>query len=94
MAHPLQNTHDGSSHSVVNSRRVGTGADTMNRSISDEAVIHLSPAHHQSDADASKKPWISPGVIQLPRLSELTLQSPGGIPGGGGTGGGGSTVIP
>lgn len=38
--------------------------------------------------------WISPRVQTLPRLSELTLQSPGTIPGGGGTGGGGSTVIP
>lgn len=36
--------------------------------------------------------WIKPEIEQLPRLSELTLQSP--IPGGGGTGGGGSTVIP
>jgi len=39
------------------------------------------------------RPWISPLVQTLPRLTELTLQS-GGIPGGGGTGGGGSTVVP
>ncbi|HEX6573690.1 MAG TPA: hypothetical protein VF042_01865 [Gemmatimonadaceae bacterium] len=40
----------------------------------------------------NKRPWVSPIVSQLPRLSELTLQSP--IDGGGGTGGGGSTVVP
>ena len=39
------------------------------------------------------RPWISPSIKTLPRLSDLTLQS-GGIPGGGGTGGGGSTVVP
>jgi hypothetical protein len=66
----------------------------MNRRISDEAVTPLSSAHHEPDAGATRKTWISPSVAQLPRLSELTLQSPGGIPGGGGTGGGGSTVIP
>lgn len=38
--------------------------------------------------------WVTPVIQTLPRLSELTLQSPGPIPGGGGTGGGGSTVIP
>jgi hypothetical protein len=42
---------------------------------------------------APLKPWISPRVDSLPRLSELTLQTGGGIPGGGGTGGGGSTVF-
>lgn len=41
----------------------------------------------------SKTNWISPRIIELPRLNEITLQS-GGIPGGGGTGGGGSTVVP
>ena len=39
------------------------------------------------------RPWISPRVETLPRLTDLTLQS-GGISGGGGTGGGGSTVVP
>ena|GEM_PF-763153 len=54
-------------------------------------------ATRNSDEHASqhkKRTWMCPEVIPLPRLSELTLQSPGGIPGGGGTGGGGSTVIP
>ena len=39
-------------------------------------------------------PWEPPTVSQLPRLTELTLATGGGIPGGGGTGGSGSTVIP
>jgi hypothetical protein len=39
-------------------------------------------------------PWEPPSVAPLPRLTELTLATGGGIPGGGGTGGGGSTVIP
>jgi hypothetical protein len=43
---------------------------------------------------APLKPWTSPRVESLARLSELTLQTGGGIPGGGGPGGGGSTVIP
>lgn len=42
----------------------------------------------------AKSEWISPSIHVLPRLSELTLQSGTGIPGGGGTGGGGSTVVP
>jgi|SRR4051812_29204258 hypothetical protein len=42
--------------------------------------------------DPSRRKWISPKVVMLPRLNELTLQSP--VPGGGGTGGGGSTVVP
>lgn len=40
------------------------------------------------------KPWSEPTVTELPRLTDLTLQTGEGIPGGGGTGGGGSTVIP
>jgi hypothetical protein len=38
--------------------------------------------------------WQAPAITRLPRLTELTLATGGGIPGGGGTGGGGSTVIP
>jgi hypothetical protein len=40
-----------------------------------------------------RRPWISPAVTDLPRLSELTLQTGGAIDGGIGTGGGGSTVF-
>src|SRR4051812_47312371 len=37
--------------------------------------------------------WQAPVLKKLPRLTELTLQTGGSIPGGGGTGGGGSTVV-
>lgn len=43
--------------------------------------------------EATKRHWSSPAIQDLPRLTELTLQTGGGIPGGGGTGGGGSTVF-
>lgn len=43
---------------------------------------------------AERLPWEPPTVSQLPRLTELTLATGGGIPGNGGTGGSGSTVIP
>jgi len=46
----------------------------------------------QSQIAGSKRKWIAPALDQLPRLSDLTLQSP--INGGGGPGGGGSTVVP
>lgn len=39
----------------------------------------------------SKRPWSTPAVVELPRLTELTLQS--FIPGTGIPGGGGSTVF-
>ena len=43
---------------------------------------------------SAKRPWTAPEVTDLPRLTDLTLQTfGGGIPGGGGTGGGGSTVF-
>jgi len=48
----------------------------------------------QAAQPARRRPWAAPSVTDLPRLSELTLASGPGIPGGGGTGGGGSTVIP
>ena len=38
--------------------------------------------------------WVAPEVRNLPRLTELTLQTGEAIPGGGTTGGGGGTVIP
>jgi hypothetical protein len=41
----------------------------------------------------SRRAWVRPEVADLPRLTELTLQTGPGIPGGGGPGGGGSTVI-
>jgi len=44
-----------------------------------------------SSAAAAKRPWSAPAVVELPRLTELTLQS--FIPGTGIPGGGGSTVF-
>lgn len=49
--------------------------------------VHTGSEHPQ-------RPWTTPVVRELPKLTDLTLQTGGGIPGGGGTGGGGSTVIP
>jgi hypothetical protein len=40
-----------------------------------------------------KRPWVTPELTQLPRLTDLTLQTGSPIDGGGGTGGGGSTVF-
>lgn len=39
----------------------------------------------------AKRPWAAPSMVELPRLTELTLQS--FIPGTGIPGGGGSTVF-
>ncbi|HXC25607.1 MAG TPA: hypothetical protein VNU46_06805 [Gemmatimonadaceae bacterium] len=47
-----------------------------------------------SDSEHARRPWTPPVIRELPRLTDLTLQTGSGIPGGGGTGGGGSTVIP
>lgn len=44
-----------------------------------------------SSSPAAKQPWTAPAVRELPRLTELTLQS--FIPGTGIPGGGGSTVF-
>jgi len=44
-------------------------------------------------APASREPWELPTVTSLPRLTELTLATGGGIPGDIDIGGG-STVIP
>lgn len=42
----------------------------------------------------TRRPWTSPVVTDLPRLTDLTLTTGTPIPGGGGTGGTGSTVVP
>ncbi len=49
---------------------------------------------HSQGAPMDRRPWVAPAIRELPRLTDLTLQTGSGIPGGGGTGGGGSTVIP
>ncbi|MBB4637267.1 hypothetical protein [Longimicrobium terrae] len=35
-----------------------------------------------SQASASRRPWTAPRVQELPRLTQLTLATGGGIPGG------------
>jgi hypothetical protein len=45
-------------------------------------------------APRARRPWVAPVVADLPRLTELTLATGPGIPGGGSPGGGGSTVVP
>ena len=50
----------------------------------------------QSAADVptqAKQRWVEPRIADLPRLTELTLQTGNPIVGGGGTSGGGSTVF-
>ena len=42
---------------------------------------------------AEKRNWTPPQITDLPRLTDLTLQTGSPIGGGGGTGGGGSTVF-
>ena len=44
-------------------------------------------------AVSARLPWESPSIDRLPRLTELTLATGGGVPGDGDIGGG-STVIP
>ena len=64
-------------------------------------MVHVTGSSSKTSASeaaktpgSDRRPWSPPALELLPKLSDLTLQSPGGIPGGGGTGGGGSTVIP
>jgi hypothetical protein len=50
-------------------------------------------------AEATERPgrvrvrWERPTIVELPKLTDLTLLTGAGIPGGGGTGGSGSTVF-
>lgn len=39
------------------------------------------------------QPWVSPEIVELPPLTDLTLQTGPAIPGGGSIGGGGGTVF-
>jgi hypothetical protein len=41
----------------------------------------------------ARRPWLAPRVDELPRLTELTLATGGGIPGDCDIGGGGSTCF-
>jgi hypothetical protein len=51
-------------------------------------------SHDAVPAPVARAPWVAPRVTDLPKLTELTLQTGSPIDGGGGIGGGGSTVIP
>jgi hypothetical protein len=53
----------------------------------------VQPDSPENDTPAAeeKRAWTAPSVTELPRLTDLTLQT--GIGGGGDTGGSGSTVF-
>jgi hypothetical protein len=55
--------------------------------------MNMTPSNPAAPTPASREPWEAPAVTLLPRLTELTLATGGGIPGGGNPGSG-STVIP
>ncbi|HEV7588992.1 MAG TPA: hypothetical protein VGO40_12820 [Longimicrobium sp.] len=55
--------------------------------------MNMTPSNPSAPAPASREPWEAPALTRLPRLTELTLATGGGIPGGGDIGAG-STVIP
>jgi hypothetical protein len=55
--------------------------------------MNMIPSDPAAPAQAPRAPWEAPAVTRLPRLTELTLATGGGIPGNGDIGGG-STVIP
>jgi len=48
----------------------------------------------QSAPARTRRAWVTPQVVDLPRLTELTLSTGPGIPCNGGIGGGSSTVCP
>lgn len=48
---------------------------------------------YSAERSTERRPWVPPAVTELPKLTDLTLQSDDPIGGGGGTGGGGSTVF-
>jgi len=52
-----------------------------------------SPEAGTRRSPTKRRAWQNPTIVELPKLTELTLQSGGPIGGGGGTGGGGSTVF-
>jgi hypothetical protein len=59
-------------------------------------MSNLDPQSKKQDR-SSKTNWVSPAITDLPRLTDMTLQTGGGIPGGfsiGGTQIGGSSIIP
>jgi hypothetical protein len=77
---------------VVALQSAGKNKERM-RAMMDSTRPQTPPTHPPPESEGARDEWKTPTVVQLPRLSELTLQS-GTIPGGGDSGGGGSTVVP
>lgn len=57
-----------------------------------ESAFASSRSRESSPRSSPRRPWVVPEVRELPRLTELTLQTGDPIPGGGSPGGG-STVF-
>lgn len=56
--------------------------------------LHEFPAEPSGELPVPpRRPWVTPAVTELPRLTDLTLQTGSPIGGTGDTGGGGSTVF-
>lgn len=55
---------------------------------------HVDNTRHDKTGAQDKAAWVTPEIVDLPRLADLTLQTGAGIPGGGTIGGGGGVVIP
>lgn len=56
-------------------------------------IRDASPIRSTSPRATQRSAWVAPEVRDLPRLTDLTLQTGGGVPGEGSTGGGGGTVV-
>jgi len=56
-------------------------------------IRNASPVPSTSPREIQRSVWVAPEVKDLPRLTDLTLQTGGDIPGEGSTGGGGGTVV-
>jgi hypothetical protein len=57
------------------------------------AKIKKNLDHNEDAGEVRRAAWEPPTLVELPPLTELTLQTGDPIGGGGGTGGGGSTVF-
>ena len=58
-----------------------------------DSDVAATPHAETSPQTTPRRPWRRPEVVELPKLSELTLQTGNPIVGGGGTGNGGSSVF-
>jgi hypothetical protein len=57
-------------------------------------MMSADPSIVARSVPTARAPWIVPSVTDLPKLTDLTLQTGSIIPGDADTGGSGSTVIP